>query len=115
MTAIKLLAVAGILAAAPATAFAHDRDHDRDRNCHHEHGGRGPAVHVGVRPVWVPGYWRNHGPRRAWIQGAWATPPQAGWVWVAPQQVWDGYSRQWVWREGYWAPQPAAYGTVSYR
>jgi hypothetical protein len=111
MTAIKMLAVAGLLAAAPATAMAHDHDHHRSWS----HGRAPVVVRVAPRPTWVPGYWSHRGPHRVFVQGAWATPPQAGWTWVAPQQVWDPYHRTWVWREGYWAPSPALYGQVSYR
>lgn len=74
-------------------------------------GGRGwggGGYRVAPSRVFVPGYWswRNH--NRIWIDAAWATPPQPGAVWVAPQWVWDAASGQWVWREGYWSP-PAAY------
>src|SRR6185295_9576900 len=97
-------------------AEAHDRGrdhHDRGRNNHHEHWGRRePVVRVQVGPryerpasrVWVPGYWGWRGPRRMWIAGSWAMPPQPGLVWMPARWVWSGYT--WVWQDGYWAPAP---------
>src|SRR5262245_16973442 len=51
--------------------------------------------------MWVPGYWGLHGATRVWVAGAYAYPPFAGWVWVAPHWAWNGY--QWFWQEGYWS------------
>jgi hypothetical protein len=103
MGSIKLLAVFGLLAATPASAWAHD----------YRHEGRAPTragyVAPAQRPVWVAGHWVRRGPRPVWHAGAWVTPPQAGWSWVAPHRRWD--RGRWVWREGYWAPaSPHAQG-----
>jgi hypothetical protein len=107
MLSIKMLAVLGLLAAAPASAWAHG-----DR--HHENRWHGRPVHVTPvrRPVWVPGYWAHRGPRPVWQVGVWATPPQAGWVWVAPQ--WGRERGHRVWRDGYWAPSQAPYVQAPY-
>jgi hypothetical protein len=35
------------------------------------------------------------------IGGAWAYPPYAGALWMAPHWVWNGCT--WVWQGGYWA------------
>jgi hypothetical protein len=103
MRSIKMLAVLGLLAATPASAWAHGGPY---------HGWRGPGraafVAPRVHPVFVPGYWVRRGPRPFWRAGVWVTPPQAGAAWVAPRWVREG--NQWVWREGYWAQPAPAYG-----
>ena len=101
MRTIKLLAVIGLLAATPASAWAHG---------HRSHGWRAPARAVYVAParrVWVPGYRVHRGPRPFWQVGVWATPPQSGWSWVAPQWAWQGGRS--IWQEGYWAPSAGPY------
>jgi hypothetical protein len=67
--------------------------------------GAGPRYYgagAGFGRAWVPGYWGWRGGTRIWIEGAYMTPPNAGWIWIAPQWAWNG--AQWVWQEGYWAP-----------
>jgi hypothetical protein len=101
----KVLAVTGLLATVPASAFAH--------GYHRPYYPGRATVYVAPRPhrVWVPGYWFRHGPRPVWINGAWAAPPRAGWVWSAPRWCWEG--GRWVWREGTWVAQ-GPYATSGY-
>jgi hypothetical protein len=100
MRSIKLFAVLGLLAATPASAWAHSDRHQERRA-----PARAAYVAPARRPVWVPGYWARRGPRPVWHVGAWVTPPQAGWSWVAPYRTRD--RGRWVWSEGYWAPSHA--------
>jgi hypothetical protein len=101
MTTLKLMLVAATLAVLPATA-AHA--HGREERGRREHAGRvyvAPRFQRAPAHVWVPGYWSHHGPRRLWITGRWAMPPQPNWVWVPARWVWNGYT--WVWQDGNWA------------
>jgi hypothetical protein len=62
----------------------------------------GPVGAYRFGRTWVPGYWGWNSGARVWIAGAYATPPNVGWIWIAPQWRWNG--GQWVWQGGYWAP-----------
>lgn len=109
MTSLKLLAMIGLVsvsAAVPTSAFAHDsHSWRRHEGWHADHDGRGWRGHPPeARRVWVPGYWRGHGPRHVWIEGNWAIAPHPQAVWVAPSWAWSRDARQWVWVEGHWGP-----------
>jgi hypothetical protein len=110
MRTIKLLAVLGLLAAAPASARADGR-----RSPSYRAPVARAYVAPAVRPVWVPGYWEHRGPHRFWHQGAWLAPPQPGWSWVAPRWAWDPPRRQREWRAGHWSPPARGYDHPSYR
>src|SRR5256885_1181410 len=96
MRSIKMLGVLGLLAATPASAWAHG-----DHHCRFRAPARAAYLAPQVRPVYVPGYWIRRGPHPFWRAGVWVAPPQPGATWVAPQWVWE--RNQWVWREGTWA------------
>jgi hypothetical protein len=106
-----LLAVIGLLVAAPAPASARGWR----GGGWHRGGFRGhyvprahffPRVHfapfVGLR-VFVPGYWGWGGRGYYWNEGAWMMAPRPGAAWVPPGWNWDPYAQQWVWRQGYWS------------
>jgi hypothetical protein len=59
---------------------------------------------VTVRPgpgyVWIPGYYEAMGPRRIWVAGYWALPPQPRAVWAPGNYAYRAHGRVVV--RGHW-------------
>ena len=104
MTILKVLLVVATLAVLPTPAEAHGREHSWGRREQVERVSVAPRFERGHGRAWVPGSWGWRDPRRIWITGRWAVPPQPDWVWVPARWVWNGYG--WVWQEGNWSPAP---------
>ena len=64
--------------------------------------------------LWVPGYWAydNDFSDYYWVPGTWVTPPQVGLLWTPGYWGWN--SGQFVFNEGYWAPEVGFYGGINY-
>lgn len=93
--ALGLIAGAGLLHGNPAQARGHRVVSVRLAPPPPRH------ERVVVRPgfVWIPGYWRWHGGRHAWIAG-YSAPARAGYV-HRPAR-WRRQGPAWRFHHGYW-------------
>ncbi len=80
-----------------------------------------PALPVYEQPpcpaegyIWVPGYWAYDYDvdDYFWVPGTWVVAPEAGLLWTPGYWAWAG--DQFVFYDGYWAPQVGFYGGINY-
>ena len=64
--------------------------------------------------IWTPGYWAwsDDDGDYYWVPGTWVMAPEPGLLWTPAYWGWEG--NQYVFHEGYWAPQVGYYGGISY-
>ncbi|HEY4340122.1 MAG TPA: YXWGXW repeat-containing protein [Steroidobacteraceae bacterium] len=63
--------------------------------------------------LWTPGYWAWDGMDYYWVPGTWVLPPGDGMLWTPGYWDWDS-DGEYVWNDGYWAPEVGFYGGIDY-
>jgi len=113
-TAVLLLGVGGIIAAAPTPS--------------HAQFAIGVSVNIAPPPlpvydqppipaygyIWTPGYWAWDPDIQDyyWVPGTWVEPPQVGLLWTPG--FWGWNNGVFVFNDGYWGPHIGFYGGVNY-
>jgi len=117
VTAIRLLAIMGILLAGvalPGTASAQVA-------VEFSVGFAPPALPVYEQPIcpgegyiWTPGYWAwdDDDGDYYWVPGTWVVAPRVGYLWTPGYWGWGGEA--YVFHVGYWGPVVGFYGGIDY-
>src|SRR5271169_2656230 len=110
MRKIRLLSLAFLLLAIPATALAQIGMSIMIAP---------PELVAYSQPVcpqggylWTPGYWAYGDEGYFWVPGTWVEPPTVGMLWTPGYWGWGGNA--YAWNEGYWSPSVGFYGGVDY-
>src|ERR1700746_36088 len=117
VTAIRLLAIMGILVAGmalPGTASAQVA-------VQFSVGFAPPLLPVYEQPIcpgdgyiWTPGYWAYDSDfdDYYWVPGTWVLAPEVGFLWTPAYWGWGG--DRFVFYDGYWGPLVGFYGGINY-
>ncbi len=64
--------------------------------------------------IWAPGYWAYGPYGYYWVPGTWVLAPVTGYLWTPGYWGWDADGDDFMWHDGYWAPQVGYYGGINY-